>query len=92
VKLEESPLSLSLDERFEQAQQAAVERLSDDTADEVKLLIYAYYRQAKEGDITGKQPSPSNRWERTKHDAWLKCWGLSREEAIEGYIQAVSMI
>jgi len=69
-----------------------MERLSDHTADEVNLLIYTYYRQAKEGDVAGKQPSPSNRWERRKHDVWLKCWGLSREDAIEGYIQALSMI
>jgi len=92
VKLEEKPFSLSLDERFKQAQRAAVESLSDHTPAEVKLLIYGYYKQATEGDATGKQPPSWNCREREKHDAWLRCWGLSREEAIEGYIQTVSMI
>jgi len=92
VKLQEWPFSPSLDERFEQAQRTAMETLTEETPHAVKMLLYGYYMQAKDGDATGKQPPVSNHWERGKHDAWVKCWGMSREAAKEHYIQAVSMI
>jgi len=83
---------LSLEDRFEEAQRMAVENLNDATPEEIKLMIYGFYKQAREGDASGQRPSFFSRRDRQKFDAWEKCRGLSTQEAIEGYIQTVSTI
>jgi len=83
---------LSLEDRFEEAQRLAVENLSDSTPEDIKLMLYGYYKQAREGDASGQRPSFFSRRDRQKYDAWDKCRGMSSQEAIEGYIQTVSMI
>eukprot|EP00419_Tripos_fusus_P048118 CAMPEP_0172817600 /NCGR_PEP_ID=MMETSP1075-20121228/13320_1 /TAXON_ID=2916 /ORGANISM="Ceratium fusus, Strain PA161109" /LENGTH=605 /DNA_ID=CAMNT_0013657829 /DNA_START=65 /DNA_END=1882 /DNA_ORIENTATION=- len=83
---------LSLEDRFEEAQRMAVQNLSDATPEEVKLMLYGYYKQAREGDASGERPSFFSRRDRQKFDAWDRCRGMSTQEAIESYIQAVSRI
>ena len=52
--------------------------------------VYAYYKQATEGDISGKRPSALRFRERVKFDAWCSISGMSKEDAEAAYIELVS--
>ena len=52
--------------------------------------VYAYYKQATEGDISGKRPSALRFRDRVKFDAWSSISGMSREDAKSAYIDLVN--
>ncbi len=52
--------------------------------------VYAYYKQATEGDISGKRPSALRFRDAVKFDAWSSISGMSREDAKSAYIDLVS--
>ena len=52
--------------------------------------VYAYYKQATEGDISGKRPSALRFKDRVKFDAWSSISGMSREDARSAYIDLVN--
>ena len=52
--------------------------------------VYAYYKQATEGDISGKRPSALRFRDRVKFDAWSSISGMSKEDAMAAYIELVS--
>ena len=51
--------------------------------------VYAFYKQATEGDISGKRPSVIRFRERIKFDAWSSISGMSSEDAMAAYIDLV---
>lgn len=51
-----------------------------------KLKLYAFYKQATEGDVTGDCPSIINMVERAKWSAWNAIKGKSKEDAMKGYL------
>lgn len=55
-------------------------------SNDLKLAFYALYKQATEGDVTGKRPGMMDFVGRAKFDAWEKVRGMSREDAMQGYI------
>jgi acyl-CoA-binding protein len=57
---------------------------------EVKLRVYAYYKQALAGDCTDHEPE--NVMERWKKDAWCKLRGMTRDVAEERYVKLVDEI
>lgn len=59
---------------------------------EEKLRMYALYRQGSEGDISGKRPGMLDPVGRFKYDAWAALKGMSREEAMQAYIDQVSKV
>ncbi len=74
---------------------AAVERVKTfvvDPGNSVKLQLYALYKQATEGDVTGKRPGFTNPVGRAKYDAWVEQQGLSAEEARDEYVTLVHSI
>jgi diazepam-binding inhibitor (GABA receptor modulator, acyl-CoA-binding protein) len=74
---------------------AAVERVKTfvvDPGNSVKLQLYALYKQATEGDVTGKRPGFTNPVGRAKYDAWVEQKGLSAEEARAEYVTLVHSI
>lgn len=74
--------------RFEQA--VADSKTLSERPDNVTLLkIYALYKQATEGDVTGKRPGFTNPVGRAKYDAWAEQEGLSAEEARSEYVTLV---
>jgi pimeloyl-ACP methyl ester carboxylesterase/acyl-CoA-binding protein len=97
VKLETAPAAAtaepaSLQLRFE----AAVEKVASAPKDgpmkpsnEMKLRMYALYRQARDGDVQGKRPGMMDVVGRFKYDAWAELKGLSREEAMRRYTEEV---
>jgi acyl-CoA-binding protein len=68
---------------------AAVARVSEMTTDpgnDVKLKMYALYKQATQGDVQGKRPGFTNPVGRAKYDAWAEVSGMSTEDAEAAYI------
>eukprot|EP00434_Breviolum_minutum_P009721 symbB.v1.2.008557.t3/scaffold511.1/size325556/4 len=78
--------------RFQEAQAKAVNKLSRNTPEDLRLQIYAYYKQATEGDAQGDRPTYFKQKERAKYDAWVKCRGMSFDDAVDKYCQVVDRI
>lgn len=55
-------------------------------SNELKLQFYSLFKQATEGDVTGKRPGMTNFVGRAKFDAWEKLKGMSSEQAMQKYI------
>ena len=79
---------MTLDEEFDNAV-AAVGRASKDPGNDVKLRLYALYKQATAGDVAGKRPGFTNPVGRAKHDAWAKVAGISPDDARDQYVALV---
>jgi acyl-CoA-binding protein len=77
--------------KFESAA-AAVKKLKEDPGNEVKLQLYALYKQGAGGDVQGKRPGFTDMIGRAKFDAWAKVKGLSRDEAMKRYVELVKSL
>ena len=51
--------------------------------------VYAYYKQATVGDISGKRPGALRFRDRVKYDAWSSVSGMSKQDARAAYIELV---
>ncbi len=51
-----------------------------------KLKLYAWYKQATEGDVTGEAPSGFDIVGKAKHKAWSEIKGMSQEMAMQKYL------
>ena len=51
--------------------------------------VYAYYKQATVGDISGKRPGALRFRDRVKYDAWSSVSGMSKQDARAAYIKLV---
>ena len=76
--------------------EAAVEKVRSAPEDgpfkpsnDLKLKMYALFRQARDGDIAGKRPGMLDVVGRYKYDACVAIKGMSREEAMRLYIAEV---
>ena len=69
---------------------AAVPLLTKDPGSQVKLALYALYKQATVGDVSGKRPGFTDLVGRAKYDAWAALSGTSTEEARAGYVAKVT--
>jgi diazepam-binding inhibitor (GABA receptor modulator, acyl-CoA-binding protein) len=77
--------------RFEQAQ--AESKLLPKRPDNQKLLeIYSLFKQATEGDNSGKRPGFTDLVGRAKFDAWKTLEGTSKDEAMERYIKVIESL
>jgi len=77
-----------LQARFEQASQD-VTQLSKAPDNMVKLQLYALFKQASVGDVTGSRPGMMDFVGRAKYDAWAEHKGKSLDEAKQAYIDFV---
>jgi acyl-CoA-binding protein len=77
-----------LDDDFAAAARTATE-LGADPGTEVKLRLYALYKQATVGDIAGKRPGFTNPVGRAKYDAWASVAGMPADEAKRAYVGLV---
>lgn len=75
-----------LDAEFTQAQDD-VTKLTADPGNNAKLKLYALYKQATSGDVSGKKPSRLDMVGRSKYDAWSKVKGLSSDDAKRQYVE-----
>jgi len=51
-----------------------------------KLKLYAWFKQATEGDVSGEAPTGFDIVGKAKYKAWSEVKGLSKEEAMKNYI------
>jgi acyl-CoA-binding protein len=80
-----------LKKKFDDAA-VAVKKLKEDPGNDVKLQLYALYKQGAEGDVAGKRPGFTDMIGRAKFDAWAKVKGLSKDEAMKKYIDLVKSL
>jgi acyl-CoA-binding protein len=57
---------------------------------DVMLDLYALYKQATTGDVSGSRPGMLDVKGRAKYDAWAKQKGTSKDAAMEAYIALVA--
>jgi acyl-CoA-binding protein len=53
------------------------------------LSLYAFYKQATSGDVTGARPVGFDMVGKAKYDAWAKLKGTPEETAMQAYIELV---
>jgi len=81
-----------LEQQFKDAQERVkTEKRADgsEATNEEKLKVYALFKQATEGDVTGSQPWSVEFSKRAKWDAWNEQKGKSKEDAMKEYIEEV---
>ncbi len=74
--------------QFEQASKD-VKALSARPSDDDLLSLYGLYKQATDGDASGKKPGMFDFVARAKFEAWEELAGTSPEDAMKAYIEKV---
>jgi len=82
---------MTVEDQFLSAQQR-VNNLSRRPSDRQLLELYGYYKQATVGDVAGERPGGFDFKGRAKWEAWNQHRGLSREEAMERYVEVVEKL
>lgn len=57
---------------------------------DVLLEMYALYKQATVGDVSGSRPGMMDMKGRAKYDAWTKRKGMTKDAAMQAYIDVVA--
>jgi len=81
----------SVADRFAEAK-ARVEKLPKRPSNDQLLDLYAFYKQATEGDVTGSRPGMLDLRGRAKYDAWAGRKGLSKDDAMKRYSALVDRL
>jgi 3-hydroxyacyl-CoA dehydrogenase len=79
-----SDLQRQFEEMLEKVRNATIDFKPNNSQ---KLKLYAFYKQATQGDVTGECPSIVNMVERAKYQAWKAIKGKSKEDAMAGYLK-----
>ena len=61
-------------------------------SNQLKLKMYALYKQATQGDVSGKKPGMMEMVALAKYMAWEKLQGMSTEAAMAEYVAEVSTL
>jgi acyl-CoA-binding protein len=77
-----------LAQRFADAQ--AVIKPVTGLGNDVMLDLYALFKQATTGDVSGSRPGMLDVRGRAKYDAWAKQKGKTKDAAMEAYIALVA--
>jgi diazepam-binding inhibitor (GABA receptor modulating acyl-CoA-binding protein) len=81
----------SVADRFNEAK-ARVEKLGKRPSNDQLLGLYAFYKQATEGDVSGSRPGMLDLKGRAKYDAWAGRKGLSKDDAMKKYAGLVDKV
>jgi acyl-CoA-binding protein len=82
---------MSIAQEFAQSQKD-VNELPTRPANNTLLKLYAYYKQATEGDASGERPGGFDFVRRAKFDAWTEIKGISKQEAMKKYVALVASV
>jgi len=77
-----------LAQRFAEAQ-ARIKPVTG-LGNDVMLDLYALYKQATTGDVAGGRPGMLDLRGRAKYDAWAARKGMSKDAAMQAYIELVA--
>ncbi len=80
-----------LKQQFTQAQ-TDVTSLAERPDNATLLKLYAFYKQATDGDVAGDKPGMFDLVAKKKYEAWEKNKGLSADDAMKGYIAEVERL
>ena len=80
-----------LEEQFEETADRA-QNLPEKPSNDQLLEMYALYKQASEGDVTGDRPGFTDFRGRAKYDAWAEREGMDQQEAMQRYIDLVERL
>ena len=80
-----------LKKKFEAAS-ASVLKAKKDPGNDMKLKLYAHYKQATEGDVAGDKPGFTDFVNRAKYEAWAKLKGTAAEKAMQDYIKLAERV
>ena len=61
-------------------------------SNDLKLRLYAHYKQATEGDVKGDRPGFTDFVGGAKYDAWAKLKGTPTDKAMEAYVKLVERL
>lgn len=75
-----------------QAAAAAAKQTKKRPDNATLLKLYAYYKQATEGDARGDRPGGFDFVGGAKFDAWSKLKGMSADDAMTHYIKQVDRL
>jgi diazepam-binding inhibitor (GABA receptor modulating acyl-CoA-binding protein) len=78
-------------EEFEDAA-ARVQKLPKRPDNDTLLELYGLYKQASDGDATGKRPGLLDVKGRAKFDAWASRKGMSADKARAEYVALVARL
>jgi acyl-CoA-binding protein len=56
------------------------------------LTLYALFKQATDGDVSGSRPGMLDMVGRAKYDAWAKLKGATKDSAMQKYIDKVKSL
>ena len=84
-------MSEQLEVQFQQASQDVV-KLPKAPDNDVKLQLYALYKQGSVGDCTGERPGMLDFVGRVKYDCWKKLAGTSKQDAMQQYVDLVNKL
>jgi len=71
---------------------AAVLKAKKDPGNDLKLKLYANFKQATEGDVAGDKPGFTDFVNRAKYEAWAKLKGTPADKAMQDYIKLVERV
>jgi acyl-CoA-binding protein len=91
AEIEVKPAEPTLDELFDKAS-IDVKTLNSKPDNATLGELYALYKQATEGDASGKRPGITKVAERFKFDAWNRKKGMTQDNAKEAYISKVERL
>ena len=71
---------------------ASVLSAKKDPGNDLKLKLYAHFKQASEGDVKGDKPGFTDFVNRAKYEAWAKLKGMGADDAMKAYIKLVERV
>ena len=80
-----------LKKKFEKASKDVL-KAKKDPGNDLKLRLYANFKQATEGDVAGEKPGAFDFVNRAKYEAWAKLKGTSTDKAMEDYVKLVDRV
>ena len=71
---------------------AASKTLDERPDNQTLLRIYSLFKQATEGDVSGKRPGFTDLVGRAKYDAWASLQGTSTDAAMQAYVDLIGKL
>jgi acyl-CoA-binding protein len=82
---------MDLSAKFEDAQKR-VKGLSKAPSNDDLLQLYAFYKQATAGDVSGSRPGMLDLKGRAKYDAWAQKKSTNKDDAMTKYVALVDRL
>jgi acyl-CoA-binding protein len=71
---------------------ASSKTLTERPDNQTLLRLYSLFKQASEGDVSGKRPGFTDLVGRAKYDAWAGLQGTSSDSAKQAYIDLIASL